>query len=205
MSVGSDFVKGNRAAKQQASKRKLWYIVLAVICSVVALFFASRILYHHLQQRDKKTITLPAKKLAADNKKLPLASAKPNAVDSKLKPDSFNKDSTDVKYDFYKLLSEAQMRPSATPMPLASAAPNENFWVQVSASKSLADIRRLRSRLRSAGYPVNVMQQQGVAGPWYRVLLGPYVERSGANSALKRLRVAGLDGYITSRGVTTPG
>jgi septal ring-binding cell division protein DamX len=71
-----------------------------------------------------------------------------------------------------------------------TAAPTENYFVQVASFQEEATAEGLRRRLAKKGYPAQVIPVQiAKMGLWYRVRLGSYTTREEAQSAQKRITV----------------
>lgn len=86
-------------------------------------------------------------------------------------------------------------------------APPPGFYAVMSAAREPAGVYDLLGRLSSAGYPTQVQLRRDDAGrPWYRALVGPYEERSGAEAAARQLRrERGTGAWVTEvrAGATT--
>jgi hypothetical protein len=80
----------------------------------------------------------------------------------------------------------AKARPPANaPVPApVPAPPSRGVFVQVAALDSEAAADPVADRARRMNYPVVVVKE----GPWYKVRVGPFGNRTDANAALRRVR-----------------
>jgi cell division protein FtsN len=85
-----------------------------------------------------------------------------------------------------------------TPAPAVGAptvpGAHDTFVVQVLATRDRMQARRVRDRLAARGLATSVIAGSAGASPVYRVRVGPYRDRPGAESVVRRLR--------TERGLT---
>lgn len=86
-------------------------------------------------------------------------------------------------------------------------APPPGFYAVMSAARDPDGVYDLLGRLASAGYPTQIQVRRDDAGRrWYRALVGPYEERSGAEAAARQLRrERGASAWVTEirAGATT--
>jgi len=100
--------------------------------------------------------------------------------------------------------AEAPAPVAPEPQPEAEAAPAPErvspVWVQVSASQNEKQTRELAAELVRAGYAAHVAAPLSAVESW-RVLIGPFLTRSSADSAARTL---GRPYWITGRGPAGP-
>src|SRR5260370_19163309 len=91
-------------------------------------------------------------------------------------------------------LPVASVTRSPTAIAGASAPPRRQFWVQAGAFRSADAATRLVPRPRR--HPVRVPISTDRLAPLARVLVGPFVERSAAVSAVRALEASGIAAFI---------
>lgn len=89
----------------------------------------------------------------------------------------------------------------------APEPPSPGFYAVMTAAREAEGVYDLLDRLSSAGYPTQIQVHRDDAGRrWYRALVGPYEERSGAEAAARQLhRERGASAWVTEvrAGATT--
>lgn len=107
---------------------------------------------------------------------------------------------TEPEYDFYKLLPESEVippkveeyQPRAVVQSQAKA-----FWLQAGSFRHFAEADRLKAQLTLQGLSVSVKQVKGSGGgDWYRVLAGPFTNRSELNRAQDILARANTESML---------
>ncbi len=91
------------------------------------------------------------------------------------------------------------LRETQEPAPVAPPVPgaHDTFVVQVLATRDRIQARRVRDRLAARGFATSVIAGSEGARTVYRVRIGPYRDRPGAESVVKRLRTEhGLTPWI---------
>jgi sporulation related protein len=91
------------------------------------------------------------------------------------------------------------LREPQGPLPAApgASAGHDSFVVQVLATRDRTQARRVRERLAARGFVTSVIAGPDGARPVYRVRVGPYRDRPGAESVVRRLRAEhGLTPWI---------
>lgn len=78
-------------------------------------------------------------------------------------------------------------------------SPPPGFYAVMTAAREAEGVYDLLDRLSSAGYPTQIQVHRDDAGRrWYRALVGPYQERSGAEAAARQLhRERGTSAWVT--------
>jgi cell division septation protein DedD len=104
---------------------------------------------------------------------------------------------------FYKALgggrAQTPREPALSPAPRdeAAAAPAGAYVVQALATRDGAAARRLRSRLAARGLPATLLESRDAQGPIFRVRVGRYRDRAGAEAVARRARaIPGLDPWV---------
>jgi len=80
------------------------------------------------------------------------------------------------------------------------------YAIQVASLKDTRSAERIKNKFREKGYPSYI--QEAVVrgrGQWYRVRIGPYTDKSQAESDLSRLQQAGVDAilFLSDTGLDT--
>jgi len=91
-------------------------------------------------------------------------------------------------------LPVASVTRSPTAIAGASAPPRRQFWVQAGAFRSADAATRLVQRLRRHAVTIAISTDR--LAPLARVLVGPFVERSAAVSAVRALEASGIAAFI---------
>ncbi len=96
-----------------------------------------------------------------------------------------------------------------TPPPASDLIPSERllgFYTIVASARSYPGVLSLTQSLSAAGYPTAIQTHQDDGGVvWYRGLVGPYVNRQGADAAARQLRrERGLQVWVTEIGTGFP-
>jgi DedD protein len=80
----------------------------------------------------------------------------------------------------------------------ATDAAASDLWIQVYSSSNLSKAKALTSRLQKAGFKVRQLETEHDGATSYRVRVGPYPTRAGADNAATRLRREfRLDTWVT--------
>ncbi len=102
-----------------------------------------------------------------------------------------------VEYVFHELLGEDKVAPDISAyesgLPAQQGATGENQYLLQSGSfLILPDAERRRGELLLMDLPANVVQARIENKTWYRVLVGPFNNRDGAQQVVTRLREKGI-------------
>jgi cell division septation protein DedD len=103
----------------------------------------------------------------------------------------------------------ARLAAGELPPPAAELIPSERllgFYTIVASAQSYPGVLSLTQSLDAAGWPTAIQTHQDDAGVvWYRGLVGPYVNRQGAEAAARQLRrERGLQVWVTEIGTGFP-
>lgn len=106
---------------------------------------------------------------------------------------------SDKTYTFYEMLKDdEQFMPDDLPQATPSRAnKNVDYYLQAASFRDQADAEKLRARLALKGYK-SITQARTVKdnGLFYRVRLGPYVDKRKAKTAKNKLQKLGVRPFI---------
>ena len=139
---------------------------------------------------------------AVANQTDPNTSTPPNAAASEPAPsatevefvfrDLLTKDAPPPDVSAYEPISDPSNTPNTADTPGASGAtapqPNSQYLLQSGSFQILADAERRRGELLLMNLPANVVEANIDDNIWYRVVVGPFAERSSANRVVTALR-----------------
>jgi cell division protein FtsN len=102
-----------------------------------------------------------------------------------------------VEYVFHELLGEDKVAPDIsayeTGLPAQQSTPGEvQYLLQSGSFLILPDAERRRGELLLMDLPANVVEARIENKTWYRVLVGPFSNRDGAQQVVTRLRDKGI-------------
>ena len=94
--------------------------------------------------------------------------------------------------------SRAAPNSSTTPDTQVRSLLNSGFYVVVNSSRQLVSLEGLEEALEGSGYSTHVVPHVDEASNmWYRLLVGPYISRSSADTVSSKLRrERGIDAWI---------
>lgn len=95
---------------------------------------------------------------------------------------------------------ESRIAPNSptTPDTQVRSLLSSGFYVVVNSSRQLSNLKGLEEALKGSGYSTHVAPHvDEVSDMWYRLLVGPYVSRSSADTASSKIRrERGIDAWI---------
>jgi cell division protein FtsN len=118
-----------------------------------------------------------------------------------------------TKFDFYKVLPEQEVLPeyqkqningAVETTPNTAATPklsniDSAFFLQVGSFKSEEEANKLRSHVLAFGQTVKVMKSSSTdPAPWFRVLVGPYLDKAKTLDAQRNLQQHNISGVVIS-------
>jgi len=210
--------KGKKAKPEK--KRPRWLLPIAAI--MIVAFVAGLVLLqlNHKQQgqsygapivdhTEQYTTPLPETQAAAEQAQNQQAAAKPS---QQVKKPSF---------EFYQELSKDNSRPATAqsnnppqpnkpslpktteqakqPLPKTTTKPtiaSDNYVIQLGSFPKYEDADNLKAKLLLIGYQPNIQQSKIGKKTWYRVVLGPYNNKSFALNLSKQLNNQGFHTFI---------
>jgi len=113
--------------------------------------------------------------------------------------------STDVQYDFYTLLPEAEftipdheIKSYKRAERIGKAVENREYSVQVSSFRRLKDADSLKAKLLLLGFIPKIEKAQVGGVTWFRVKIGPYQRIKSVDAIVSRLHENKIDAMVTA-------
>jgi cell division protein FtsN len=105
-----------------------------------------------------------------------------------------------AKYDFYKMLRDAEVPVTAPKNPPAKVDQNVEYLLQVASFQSAAEAEQVRAELVLLNLSARVESSAATAGKtWHRVIVGPFANRSQLAKAKDTLLSHRYDAMLLTR------
>jgi len=195
-----------RRAKAKPVKKSLPFGRILLAVAVVSGFA------YLLYSLATMTPPVPAKEV--------LKGASKNTARIKPKPKSVNKPkkapvvkvvqpkktaSTEIQYDFYTLLPEAEftipdheIKSYKRAERIGKAVENREYSVQVSSFRHLKDADSLKAKLLLLGFIPKIEKAKVNGVTWFRVKIGPYQQIKSVDAIVSRLHENKIDAMVTA-------
>jgi len=113
--------------------------------------------------------------------------------------------STEIQYDFYTLLPEAEftipdheIKSYKRAERIGKAVENREYSVQVSSFRHLKDADSLKAKLLLLGFIPKIEKAKVSGVTWFRVKIGPYQKIKSVDAIVSRLHENKIDAMVTA-------
>jgi len=113
--------------------------------------------------------------------------------------------STEIQYDFYTLLPEAEftipeheIKSYKRAERIGKAVENREYSVQVSSFRHLKDADSLKAKLLLLGFIPKIEKAKVSGVTWFRVKIGPYRQIKSVDAIVSRLHENKIDAMVTA-------
>jgi len=114
-------------------------------------------------------------------------------------------ESTEIQYDFYTLLPEAEftipeheIKSYKRAERIGKAIENREYSVQVSSFRRLKDADSLKAKLLLLGFIPKIEKAKVSGATWFRVKIGPYQQIKSVDAIVSRLHENKIDAMVTA-------
>jgi cell division protein FtsN len=172
-----------------------WVKFLVFVAIVSALIFLAYLKFH--QEKSPN----PAESPAEENAKITTDAPKKEDKKSQSKqgiansPAEKTNDQEEPRFDFYTLLPSQTVMSDGKPNVLNNPRPITRYALQAGAFKSQDEADKRRAELLMQGFKV-IIQPAKTNDPLYRVLIGPFDKKEGAEEARKSLTSNGIETFL---------